>query len=51
MDEEKQMTVVGMILIVGVAILALLAIRWLFGQLASGSGNPPQPNQQAQTEE
>lgn len=50
MEEGKQMTIVGMLLIVGLVALAVLAFRWLFGQPASGSDNSPQANPDARTE-
>lgn len=51
MEEGKQMTVVGMLLIVGVVVLALLAIRWLFGQPATSSSSPNQANPDTRGEE
>ena len=50
MEEGKQMTVVGMLLIAGIVVLALLAVRWLFGQPAPGSANPNQASPDARTE-
>ena len=50
MEKGKQMTVVGILLIVGLVVLALLAVRWLFGQSATSSANLHQDNPDANTQ-
>lgn len=50
MEEGKQMTILGMALIVGLVALALLVIRWMFGQPSSGSDNLPHANPDARAE-